>query len=208
MINRPFGDDVIFTHRLLRSAGLYTAKIDGIWATKTDAGLEKFDEIFDQTAAALGTFDAATESRIHTLHPVAQNLARRTLNLIRAAGINARIISGTRTYSEQNKLFRKGRYGSKGPVVTNARGGQSNHNFGIAWDIGIFDQKGKYLSDSPLYAEAGHKVMPAHIPDLEWGGNWITFKDTPHYQIATGLPIAEVRARFETGRPIVGQIRT
>src|SRR5205807_8756277 len=29
--------------------------------------------------------------------------------------------------------------------TVNARGGQSNHNFGIAWDVGILDD-GKYLT--------------------------------------------------------------
>jgi len=205
-MSKPFGNDVIFTQRLLRSAGFYVEKVDGIWGPKTDSALTRFDQMFEQTAASLGTFDAATESRIHTLHPIAQKLARRTLKLIRNAGINARIISGTRSYAEQNQLFRKGRYGNKGPIVTNARGGQSNHNFGIAWDIGIFDQKGKYLDNSPLYAEAGHKVMSAKIPGLEWGGNWTSFKDLPHYQVTTDLSISDVRTRFEAGKEIVREI--
>jgi peptidoglycan L-alanyl-D-glutamate endopeptidase CwlK len=203
MTSRPFGDDVIFTQRLLRSAGLYSEKIDGIWGPKTEAGLARFNEIFEQTAKRLGRFDAASESRIRTLQPLAQTLARRTLKIIRDAGINARIISASRSYAEQDRLFRQGRSGSKGPIVTNARGGQSNHNFGIAWDIGIFTGTGKYLSNSPLYADAGRKVMSAHIPRLEWGGNWITFKDTPHYQVATGISISEVKRRFESGKAIV-----
>ena len=206
MTNRPFGDDVIFTQRLLRSSGFYSAKIDGVWGPKTDAALARFNDVFEQIAKALGRFDAASEGRIHTLQPAAQKLARRTLKIILDAGINARIISGARSYAEQDKLFSQGRSGHKGPIVTNARGGQSNHNFGIAWDIGIFDKSGKYLSNSPLYAEAGRKVMSAHISGLEWGGNWTTFKDTPHYQVATGLSISQVRRRFETGKAIVRQI--
>ena len=38
------------------------------------------------------------------------------------AGINAKIISGTRTYAEQNNLFRQGRFGNPGPIVTKAKG--------------------------------------------------------------------------------------
>ncbi|MEO8506247.1 MAG: hypothetical protein ABI593_01300 [Betaproteobacteria bacterium] len=38
----------------------------------------------------------------------------------------------------QDAPYRQGRLGNPGPRVTNARDGQSNHNFGIAWDIGIF----------------------------------------------------------------------
>jgi peptidoglycan L-alanyl-D-glutamate endopeptidase CwlK len=87
--------------------------------------------------------------------------------------------------------------------VTNARGGQSNHNFGIAWDIGIFDAKGRYLTDSPLYPKAGKIATSAAIAHLEWGGNWTTFKDQPHYQFATSLSISQIRARFEKGQPII-----
>lgn len=55
--------------------------------------------------------------------------------------------SGLRTYEEQNALYAQGRT-APGNKVTNAKGGFSNHNFGIAFDIGIFEGA-KYLGDSP-----------------------------------------------------------
>jgi peptidoglycan L-alanyl-D-glutamate endopeptidase CwlK len=82
--------------------------------------------------------------------------------------------------------------------VTNARPGQSLHNFGIAIDVGLFDG-GRYLPDSPLYDKAGK--IGSSIEGLEWGGDWHSFKDKPHYQVATGLSLSEVRAAFEAGRP-------
>jgi peptidoglycan L-alanyl-D-glutamate endopeptidase CwlK len=136
------------------------------------------------------------------LQPEAQKLARLSLTVIRESGIDARMISGTRTYAEQNKLYAQGRFGNPGPKVTNARGGQSNHNFGIAWDIGIFGANGNYLPDSPLYKTAGGRALNANIAALEWGGNWTTFVDLPHYQHRTGLPIGQVRQRFEAGQPL------
>jgi peptidoglycan L-alanyl-D-glutamate endopeptidase CwlK len=111
------------------------------------------------------------------------------------AGVNARIISGTRSYAEQDALFAKGRT-EPGPIVTNARGGQSNHNFGLAWDIGLFGLDGSYLPESPFYDEVSRIGLTA---DLEWGGNWPTFPDRPHYQLATGKNIADIRADFENG---------
>ena len=118
---------------------------------------------------------------------------------IKGSGVCQRIISGTRSYAEQTALFRRGRFGNPPPRVTNARGGQSNHNFGIAWDIGVFDQ-GRYLTDSPRYAEIAELTR---VPGLEWGGDWRTFTDQPHYQIATALPIDLVRQRFEQGQTFV-----
>jgi len=205
MSDRLFEDDIIFLQRLLKSGGLYTDKIDGIWGGNTDAAVNTFELRSTQIAASLGTFDARTERNIQTLHLRAQEAARACMTAIRAAGINARIISGTRTYAEQNVIYRKGRFGNPPPIVTKARGGQSNHNFGIAWDIGIFTQNGAYLPESPLYDEAGPAALAAGVVGLEWGGNWTgDFVDRPHYQLATpGLTLKQVRERFEKGQAYV-----
>ncbi len=74
-----------------------------------------------------------------------------------------------------------------------------NHNFGIAFDIGIF-REGAYLKDSPLYDKAAEVGLTA---ELEWGGNWKSFTDKPHYQLATGLDLASVRGKFEDGQVVV-----
>jgi peptidoglycan L-alanyl-D-glutamate endopeptidase CwlK len=136
---------------------------------------------------------------MRTLLPNVQRLARQFLTAKIADGLSLRVISGTRTYAEQDALYQQGRKGNPGPVVTRSRAGQSNHNFGLAWDIGIFDN-GRYLADSPLYAQAAAALLPG----LEWGGNWVSFQDKPHYQAATGLAIKEVRSQFEAGTLRVG----
>ena len=82
-------------------------------------------------------FDPQSEKNIKTLVAKAQEKARTFLQGVRDAGINAKIIDGSRTFEEQDALFAIGRT-KPGHVVTNARGGFSNHNFGVAWDIGIF----------------------------------------------------------------------
>ncbi|MFL6373786.1 MAG: M15 family metallopeptidase [Pyrinomonadaceae bacterium] len=205
MSMRLFGDDVVEFQRLLKSAGLLKGKVDGVWGAATDAAATAFENFYKAIKASGGSFDARSESCIITLVPKAQELARQSLTLIRKSGIDARIISGTRSYAEQDKLFKKGRFGNAGPRVTNARGGQSNHNFGIAWDIGIFDAKGKYLGDSPLYRKAGAIVEASKIlaAGVEWGGEWSSFPDVSHYQVRSGLALAEIRRRFEAGEVIV-----
>lgn len=189
-------DDVLFWQRLLKCAGLYTDVLDGLWGKNTDAAMKAFEESSRRIRESHGTFDSRTEGRLQGLHPKAQEAARIFLGKVGGTGIEARIISGTRTYAEQDVLFRQGRFGNPGPRVTNARGGQSNHNFGIAWDIGIF-RNGKYLPESPSYAKAAEIGLS---PGLEWGGNWTSIKDFPHYQLATGLRITDVRAKFEQGQ--------
>lgn len=194
-----FGEDTLFMQRFLQGAGFYQGKLDGIHGKKTDAAINAFEEKTSAIAAELGTFDSRSERAIVTLNPRAQREARTFLMKVLDAGIEVRIISGTRTYDEQNVLFRKGRFGNPPPRVTKARGGQSNHNFGIAWDIGIF-KNGAYLGESPLYEKAAEVGL---TPALEWGGHWKTFKDRPHYQLAAGLSLATVRDKFESGQALV-----
>jgi len=143
------------------------------------------------------TFDERTERNIATLHPKAQEKARQfmqaVLPIMAQRGVVARIISGTRSYAEQDALF------AKRPQVTKARGGYSNHNFGIAWDIGLFREK-DYLEDSPLYRECGEIGRSL---GLEWGGDWKSFKDEPHFQVPTGLTMAQLRARVAAGQSVL-----
>jgi hypothetical protein len=135
-------------------------------------------------------FDQRSEKNIATLVPNAQAQARAFLQAVLDAGILARIIDGSRTFSQQDALFAKGRT-KPGPKVTNARGGFSNHNFGIAWDIGIFSASGKYLDESPLYKKAG-KI--GRDLGLEWGGDWSGLVDEPHFQCKSSKSIAQMRA--------------
>ena len=148
------------------------------------------------------TFDDRTEANIRTLLPTAQTKARdfmaSTLFAMSGKGVSVRIISGTRTYEEQDALYAKGRT-NPGPRVTNARAGYSWHNFGIAWDIGLFRGR-EYLEDSPLYRECG--AIGCSL-GLEWGGDWKSFPDEPHFQLKTGLTLAEMRRRVQDGKEIL-----
>lgn len=148
------------------------------------------------------TFDYRSESNLATLHPEARTAARaflqQAIERMRPLGIEVKIISGTRTYAEQDALYAQGRT-KPGPVVTNARGGYSKHNFGIAFDIGLF-KSGRYLDQSPYYRELGAIGI---AQGLVWGGNWKNFKDEPHYELPTGLTLAQMRDRVAKGLSVV-----
>jgi peptidoglycan LD-endopeptidase CwlK len=197
MSQQLFKDDIEFLQRFLKVSGFNPGKIDGSWGPNTDKAEDAFIAKSQEIATKLGTFHPRSETNIATLHPKAQESARKFLKRLKDGGINARILSGTRTYAEQDALYAKGRT-QPGSIVTNAQGGESNHNFAIAWDIGIFTSDGTYLPESPLYNQAAQVGL---LPELEWGGNWTTFKDRPHYQLKTNLSIKEVKQRFEKGEP-------
>ena len=203
MSQRLFEGDVLFAQRLLKVQALYTGRLDGRWGPLTEQAVLEFEQASVAIRQELGDFDARSEAQLATLLLTAQNAARRFLARVLEAGQHVRILSGTRSYAEQNALFRRGRYGNAGPVVTNARGGQSLHNFGVAWDVGVFDARGRYLQDGASY----ERVAEAGMDDgLEWGGDNPRFVDRPHYQLRLALPIAEIRRRFESGRAYVTDV--
>jgi hypothetical protein len=54
--------------------------------------------------------------------------------------------------------------------------------------------------DSPLYRECG---ILGRVQGLEWGGDWERFPDEPHFQLKTGLTLAQMRERVARGEPAV-----
>ena len=153
--------------------------------------------------AATDVVDPRSEGVIATLQPEVRPYARALVSKAAGIGITIKVISGLRTYSQQNELYAQGRT-KPGRVVTNARGGYSNHNFGIAFDIGVFEGA-KYLDESPKYKAVG--ALGVEL-GLEWGGNWKTIQDQPHFQLrptwagsmAERDMLAELRARADSGR--------
>jgi peptidoglycan L-alanyl-D-glutamate endopeptidase CwlK len=190
-------EDVLFRQRFLSCCGFYTDTLDGLWGQHTDDAEKAFAARAKAIADAEGRFDSRSEQNIQSLRTDAQAAARQSLKAIRTAGFDARIISGTRTYPEQAALFKQGRFGNPGAIVTKARAGQSWHNFGLAWDIGLF-QGGAYLKNDGPYITCGPH---GKVTGVEWGGDWPgNFQDNPHYQFGTrGIAISVARANFEGG---------
>ncbi len=165
--------------------------------------------------AATGGLDARSERNILSLHPKVQPYARALAGKAAQAGIQIQIVSGTRTYDEQAKVYAQGRT-APGKIVTHAKPGHSNHNFGVAFDVGIFvggqyiddlEEKGKY--DGALlnrqYAAVG--AIGKSI-GLDWGGDWTSIHDEPHFELrpawASSMSeeamLAALRDRHDTGQ--------
>jgi peptidoglycan LD-endopeptidase CwlK len=207
MSARLFKSDVLFLQRILKVSGFYAGPLDGKWNKGMDEADAKFDAEFEKIKKRLGEFDKRTEDNIETLIPAAQAKAREFMNAVPKGKLTYRIISGTRTYDEQNALFAIGRtvQRNRNPV-TKAKGGQSNHNFGIAWDVGIFEDGRYYDGDTKREAQAYADlagVEKANLAGLEWGGDFSSFPDAPHYQMPTKKTTSQVRALFEKGKPYV-----
>lgn len=109
--------------------------------------------------------------------------------LCAAEGIAIRMTEGFRSIARQNELYAQGRT-KPGAIVTNAKGGESYHNWGVAFDV-VLRVEG--YSDSPKWARIG--ALGRKI-GLEWGGDWASFKDLPHFELRFGYTFKD----FQDGR--------
>jgi peptidoglycan L-alanyl-D-glutamate endopeptidase CwlK len=179
------------------------------------AGTETWGAIYERivgpmtdgtpVASSIDLVDPRSERVISTLLPEVRPIARALVQKAALGGIRIKIISGFRTYAEQDALYAQGRTAA-GKVVTNARAGYSNHNFGIAFDVGVFEGNA-YVGESPKYRAVGVIGMDL---GLEWGGNWKTLVDQPHFQLRPAWAIdmtekqmlAELRGRVADDQPV------
>ncbi|WP_251139629.1 M15 family metallopeptidase [Exiguobacterium sp. s39] len=79
------------------------------------------------------------------MHPSVIRIARDVIQELYPHGIKLGIAQSFRSIAEQNVLYAKGRT-TPGPIVTQARGGQSNHNFGVAIDVFLYQDGALFLS--------------------------------------------------------------
>ena len=114
---------------------------------------------------------------INSLTPLAQEACRLFLDECKKQGVNVFITEAFRSQERQNYLYSLGRTKS-GAIVTNTL--NSIHTQRNAWDIAVSPPNALY--DAKILAKAG-KI--AGELGVEWGGNWTSFKDTPHFQINT-----------------------
>lgn len=130
---------------------------------------------------------------------VTREKARRLITASTAVGMELFVVHTHRTYAEQDALFEQGR-SEPGRIVTNARGGESWHNFRRAIDVAFEDHMGDpkwddltddEIDDWELLGLMGKKI------GLVWGGDWaIGDYGHFHYQ-APGETLGSVRAAWE-----------
>ena len=148
-----------------------------------------------QTNTGCRPLSAKNEKKVEKLHPKIRCSVRDFINdSERELGIKLIIVQGLRTYEEQNKLYAKGRTAS-GSIVTKAKGGQSNHNFGVAIDVFPLHEDGKlHMADDKKNIRLLKKVAPiGKRHGFKWGGDWTSFKDYPHFENMYGKTLSQLR---------------
>ena len=123
------------------------------------------------------TFHLSQRSRLNLtgVHP---DLVKVVMRALEISPLDFTVIEGLRTIKRQQELFASG--ASK---TLNSR-----HLDGHAVDIAPY-VGGEIRWDWPLYYKLA-KAMKAAAKEvgvpIEWGGDWIRFKDGPHWQLPWG----------------------
>lgn len=146
------------------------------------------------------SIDQITLSRIKQLHPKLQEEVKDLyLNQIVPAltgGVSCRFAYTLRTIEEQNEIYAQGRtklfdkQGKRLGIVTNAKGGQSYHNYGLAIDIVLIDNVSAYWDtikdfDGDSIPDWMEVVKIFKKNGWEWGGDF-SKPDSPHFQKTFG----------------------
>lgn len=147
----------------------------------------------------VGVKDKISEERLSKLHPkVIEDFRSFVVDAETSLGITLRVIQGLRTFAEQAELYSHGRTkfvdskGNKLGKVTNAKAGQSYHNYGLAIDVA--ELRGKEINWRFVYK----RLEPiANKHGLKWGGNFVSFQDNPHFEKTLGQHWSQLLAKQE-----------
>lgn len=132
------------------------------------------------------------------LHPVVRERSSQLIQQAADKGIVIVITDDFRSAEDQDRLYEQGRTVA-GNIVTNARGGESFHNFGLAIDFAIKTPSAEIIWDMQYDGNQNGKsdwtevVEMAKALGFEWGGDWTQFKDYPHLQMNFGLTLADLQ---------------
>ncbi len=140
-------------------------------------------------SAAFAAMDKRGKAK--KLNPVFRERLALLADALARRGMQTLITDGLRTFAEQDALFAQGRT-KPGNIVTKARGGQSNHNYGLAVDMYPV-VNGKVFTDVPKgasveFRRAFNAIQDAAGEDAErlgmfWGARFSGIVDTPHIQL-------------------------
>lgn len=188
-----------FDPRLIALAiGVVTGAVTVIAIATNDSGSDPSPEKTGGGGGAHGNLE-----KINKLHPQMRANAMRFIGAASVAGFDIMVTSTLRTFAQQDELYSYGRSGankSKGKV-TNAKGGQSYHNYGLAMDVvPIVNGKADWNADWQRLGAIGK------AQGLEWGGDFKSFIDRPHFQMRFNLTTTELLRRKNAGQTTGGYV--
>ena len=141
--------------------------------------------------------DQSSIDKLKLLHPSVRQSAIDAYNeacRITPVGIHPSITETYRSFERSDALYAQGRT-KPGNIVTNAKGGQSIHNYSLAFDFVMlingkmnWDVDANWMKVVSVFKKYG----------WEWGGDWKgSLKDYPHFQKTNGLTLKQIQAKYK-----------
>lgn len=125
--------------------------------------------------------DTRSQTALNTLHPKFRPTAIAAWTEAQAAmpaNIKIIVIQGLRSMAESDALYAQGRT-APGEIVTNAPGGSSYHNYGLAFDFAMVTNGKDDNAVGPHWMQVV-AIMKKH--GMTWGGDFASIKDNPHFE--------------------------
>lgn len=124
------------------------------------------------------------------LHPRVKDLAQQFLAACKAIDLDVIITSTYRDNECQQMLYQKGRM-TPGAIVTNAKAGESWHNYRLAFDFCPLEYGKAAWTDSATFNRCG---TIGEKLGLQWAGRWNDpLRETAHLQYTGGLTLADLQ---------------
>ena len=128
--------------------------------------------------------------KLEDLLPVVKSRVDQWLTDCKNHGLDVLVTSTYRDFESQDALYAQGRT-APGKIVTNAKAGESFHNYRCALDIvPIVNGKADWTGTDPVWMKIAELGKAA---GLEWAGDWKTFKEYAHFQYAGGLTLKDLQ---------------
>lgn len=149
--------------------------------------MSKIARLQEQLQKLISTFNILKYQVPTRLLPNVQLKAEKLIAVMHTQGFDVVINQGFRSIDEQNYLYAQGRT-RPGAIVTNAKGGESFHNYGVAVDIVFLKDGHPSWNEEHPWARLGREGKAL---GFEWGGDWVSFVDRPHFQLTNGHTLEE-----------------
>lgn len=155
--------------------------------------------------------DLITLERIKLLHPAIRDEVLQLYNKLCDKGIFIRVTDGLRTIEEQDELYAQGRT-NPGKIVTWVQGGDSYHNYGLAFDFCLLKSKKEVTWSRKVDLNKDGQKDWTQVVDLfcskgwKWGGDWVNKPDYPHLQRTFGKSINELKYLISQGKITNGYV--
>lgn len=145
--------------------------------------------------------DKVTEDRINQLHPKVRDEVFALVQKVNeqlTGNAQMRIVQGYRSFVEQDLLYSQGRTDKTKPKVTNAKAGQSYHNYGLAIDFCLIIDGKEVSWDTQKDWDGDKRSDWMEVVNVFVTAGWVwgkAFNDMPHLEKSFGYTWQQLLAK-------------